>query len=117
MWVMFLICAFSIFGSHNAEAEQELASWYGPGFQGKPTADGETFNPNGYTTASKTLPMGTELIVVYKGKAIPDTGNDRMPDSSDRDHDLSQRAAQANGLTKPGRDYVQVTRADGGGDA
>jgi rare lipoprotein A (peptidoglycan hydrolase) len=114
MWVMFLICAVSIFGSDNAEAEQELASWYGPGLQGKPTADGATFNPNGYTTASKTLPMGTELTVGYKGKSIPVTVNDRIPVSSDRDLDLSQRAAQAIGLIQPGVDYVQVSCADGG---
>jgi rare lipoprotein A (peptidoglycan hydrolase) len=114
MWVMFLICAFSILGSDNAEAEQELASWYGPGFQGKPMADGETFNPNGYTTASKTLPMGTDLIVGYKGKSIPVTVTDRVPVSGDRDLDLSQRAAQAIGLIKPGVDYVQVSCADGG---
>lgn len=114
MWVVFLICTLSILGSGNAKAEEELASWYGPGFQGKPTANGETFDAKDYTAAHNTLPMGTELMVSYKGKTIPVTVNDRGPVSGDRDLDLSQGAAQALGLLKPGVDYVQVSCADGG---
>src|SRR3712207_6599632 len=39
------------------------ASWYGPGFHGKRTANGETFNTNALTAAHKTLPFGTKLRV------------------------------------------------------
>jgi rare lipoprotein A len=114
MWVVLLICAFSIFGSHEAEAEEALASWYGPGFHGKPTANGEPFNADGYTTAHKTLPMGTKLIVNHGGKSIPVTVNDRGPFSENRDLDLSQGAARELGLMDAGVDYVGVSCANGG---
>ena len=40
-----------------------MASWYGPGFRGKPTASGERFRPSRRTAAHKTLPFGTVLLV------------------------------------------------------
>src|SRR4051794_6616415 len=39
------------------------ASWYGPGFHGKRTANGETFNTSDLTAAHKTLPFGTKVRV------------------------------------------------------
>src|SRR5258705_13173149 len=36
----------------------EVASWYGPGFAGHRTSNGEIYNPEGLTAASKTLPLG-----------------------------------------------------------
>src|SRR3712207_8356403 len=46
-----------------AEAKTGLASWYGPGFEGLPTASGEPYDPHGYTAAHKTMPLGTDLVV------------------------------------------------------
>lgn len=113
-WVLLLVCSFMVVGNDRAEAEETLASWYGPGFDGLPTATGEAFNADGLSTAHKTLPMGTELMVSYGGKSVPVTVNDRGPYTGDRELDLSQGAAQELGLIGPGVDWVQVECANGG---
>lgn len=91
----------------RAEGETTLASWYGPGFEGNPTASGETFDPYGYTAAHKTLPFGTQLTVSYKGSSVGVTVNDRGPFVGGRGLDLSQGAAEAIGLSRVGVDYVE----------
>ena len=56
----------------------QTASWYGPGFHGKRTANGEVFNQNAMTTASNSHRMGTYLIVtnVTNGKSVKVKVND-----------------------------------------
>jgi rare lipoprotein A len=105
-WVLVVACAFVVVGGERAEAEEALASWYGPGFEGRPTASGETYDPYGYTAAHKTLPLGTPLVVSYGGNAVQVIVNDRGPYVGDRELDLSQGAAEAIGLTGAGVDYV-----------
>lgn len=100
------------FHGGEAQAEEALASWYGPGFEGSPTASGEPYEPYGYTAAHKTLPLGTELVVSYGGNAVQVTVNDRGPYVGDRSIDLSQGAAEAIGLTQAGVDYVEYSYAD-----
>ncbi len=92
-------------------AHTEVASWYGPGFAGRPTSTGETYNPEELTAASKTLPLGSHVRVTN-----PDTGrsvvvriNDRGPFVRGRSLDLSHGAAQQIGLTGKGVGRVQVT--------
>jgi rare lipoprotein A len=114
LWVVLLICGLFVFGSDRAEAEEALASWYGPGFDGRTTADGETYDADDLSTAHPSLPMGTDLIVSYEGESIPVTVNDRGPFTGNRELDLSQGAAEQLGLIQPGVDYVEVTCADGG---
>ena len=114
LWIMLLICGFLVFGSDRAEAEEALASWYGPGFDGLTTASGETFDADGLSTAHPSLPMGTDLIVSYGGKSVPVTVNDRGPFMGNRELDLSQGAAKQLGLIGPGVAYVDVVCADGG---
>jgi len=77
------------------------ASWYGPGFHGRRTASGETFNAGAYTAAHRTLPFGTRLRVVNKnnGRAVVVRINDRGPFHGNRIIDLSRASAQAIGLT------------------
>jgi rare lipoprotein A len=89
----------------------EVASWYGPGFAGRRTSSGETYNPEGFTAASKTLPLGSHVRVTN-----PDTGrsvvvriNDRGPFVRGRSLDLSHGAAQQIGLTGKGVGRVRVT--------
>ena len=113
-WVVLLVCGFVMVGQDRAEAEEALASWYGPGFDGEQTASGEVFDAGGLSTAHETLPMGTELIVSYGGKSVPVTVNDRGPFLGERELDLSRGAAKQLGLIKPGVDYVQVECANGG---
>jgi rare lipoprotein A len=114
LWVLLLVCGFMMVGNDRAEAEEALASWYGPGFDGQQTANGQTFDAGGLTTANRTLPMGTELIVSYGGKSVPVTVNDRGPYTGNRELDLSQGAAQALGLIGAGVDRVDVECANGG---
>ena len=94
-------------------ARTEVASWYGPGFAGRRTSSGETYNPEGLTAASKTLPLGSHVRVTN-----PDTGrsvvvriNDRGPYVRGRSLDLSHGAAQQIGLTGKGVGRVQVASA------
>lgn len=107
-WAVLLACGLLVFGAERADAEEALASWYGPGYDGLPTASGEPYDPSGYTAAHKTLPFGTDLEVSYEGKSVLVTVNDRGPLPSGRELDLSQAAADELGLTGPGVDYVEV---------
>ena len=113
-WVALSVCGLLMFASDHAEAEEVLASWYGPGFDGNKTASGATYEADGLSTAHKTLPMGTELVVGYHGRNVPVTVNDRGPYAGERELDLSQGAARALGLIKSGVDYVEVNCANGG---
>ena len=85
------------------------ASWYGPGFHGKKTANGERFNTNDLTAAHKTLPFGTEVRVTNErtGKSVVVRINDRGPYAHGRVIDLSKAAAEAVGIEGVG----QVTLA------
>ncbi|MCA1839609.1 MAG: septal ring lytic transglycosylase RlpA family protein [Actinobacteria bacterium] len=76
-----------------------IASWYGPGFAGRPTASGQIFDPNLYTAASLDLPLGTWLYVTFQGRGVVVLVNDRGPYIGGRVLDLSHAAAQALGIS------------------
>ena len=90
--------------------ELGIASWYGPRFQGKRTANGERFNTNELTAAHKTLPFGTRVRVKSQvnGKEVVVRINDRGPFIRGRIIDLSYAAAQAIGLI--GIKQVEIER-------
>jgi rare lipoprotein A len=92
----------------TAAADTQYASWYGPGFEGSPTASGELYNYGDYTAASLQYPLGTELLVSYGGYSTVVVVNDRGPYVGGREIDLSQSAAEEIGLTYAGTDYVDV---------
>lgn len=81
-----------------------VASWYGPGFHGRKTATGETFNQNDLTAAHKTLPFGTYLKVRNRlnNKTVIVRINDRGPYVGDRSLDLSRAAAACLESQHPG---------------
>lgn len=85
------------------------ASWYGPGFRGKPTASGEKFRPGKRTAAHKTLPFGTILKVENQtnGRQVKVVVNDRGPYAGDRVLDLSKGAAKRIGLIDQGVGRVE----------
>ncbi len=87
-----------------------IASWYGPRFHGKLTANGERFNINELTAAHKTLPFGSRVRVksLTNGKEVVVRINDRGPFIAGRIIDLSQAAAQAIGLV--GIKQVEIER-------
>ncbi len=72
-----------------------VASWYGPGFHGKLTANGEKYNQNDITAAHKLLPFNTQIRVtnLENGRSIVVRINDRGPFSGERIIDLSKGAA------------------------
>ncbi len=112
LWVPLVVLACFAFATERADAEEALASWYGPGFSGLPTASGEPYDPFGFTAAHKTMPLGTELLVSYGDSSVEVTVNDRGPYVGERELDLSQGAAQAIGLTEAGVDYVEYASSE-----
>ena len=97
--------------------ETGIASWYGPDFYGKPTANGETYDGNQLTAAHKTLPMPVNVRVTNldNGKSLIVRVNDRGPYARGRVIDLSKRAAELLDVVQTGTARVRVTylsRAD-----
>lgn len=72
-----------------------VASWYGPGFHGKATANGERYDQNALTAAHRTLPFNTVVRVInlQNGKSVVVRINDRGPYVDNRIIDLSRAAA------------------------
>lgn len=104
--VAVLCLALIAFSAGQAGAEQALASWYGPGFQGQPTASGEPFDKYDFTCAHKTLPLGTVLNVAYEGRSTQCRINDRGPYWGNHELDLSQGTAEYLGLDEVGVDVI-----------
>lgn len=88
----------------GAVAQCGIASWYGPGFHGRPTASGARFNENAMTAAHKSLPFGTRVSVVDQrtGRSVAVTINDRGPFVKGRIVDLSKAAATKLGMRNAG---------------
>lgn len=87
-----------------------VASWYGPGFHGRKSADGSRFNMHHMTAAHKTLPFGTKVKVINErnGKSCVVRITDRGPYSHHRVIDLSKAAAQAIGAVSSGVAKVRL---------
>ena len=92
---------FSLFGPYY---ETGIASWYGPGFDGNYTANGEIYDMNGISAAHKTLPFGTVVRVVElsTGRSVVVRINDRGPFVEGRIIDLSKGAAAKLGTVDKG---------------
>src|SRR6185437_10292771 len=102
--------------------ETGIASWYGPDFYGKYTANGELYDGNQLTAAHKTLPMPVNVRVtnLENGKSIVVLVNDRGPYARGRIIDLSRKAAELLDVVQNGTAKVRVTyvsRADLGAGA
>ena len=88
----------------NSYWEVGIASWYGPGFHGDRTANGEIYDMYAMTAAHKTLPFGTIVRVVdlETGKSVVVRINDRGPFIEGRIIDLSYAAALELGMVEKG---------------
>ncbi|MCP9839022.1 septal ring lytic transglycosylase RlpA family protein [Synechococcus sp. J7-Johnson] len=86
------------------------ASWYGPGFFGNRTANGEVFRPGTMTAAHRTLPFGTKVKVtnLWNGRSAIVRINDRGPFHGNRIIDLAHGAAQNLGLVSSGIAQVRL---------
>ena len=90
--------------------ERGVASWYGPNFHGKKTANGEIFDMTLISAAHKTLPMPSVVRVtnLENGRSLIIRINDRGPFVRGRIIDLSRRAAELLGFSNKGTAMVQV---------
>ncbi|RQR52684.1 septal ring lytic transglycosylase RlpA family protein [Burkholderia sp. Bp9126] len=86
------------------------ASWYGRGFHGRRTANGERFNMNAFTAAHRTLPLASYIRVTNptNGKWVVVKVNDRGPYKRGRVLDLSYAAAKVIGLVHAGTGRVKI---------
>lgn len=104
------VSAFGPKRYHDGETEKGQASWYGPDFQGKPTADGETFDKNQFTAAHRHLPFNSIVKVtnLSNGLSVTVRINDRGPYESGRIIDVSEAAANQLQMKKAGLVPVEI---------
>lgn len=90
--------------------EEGMASWYGPGFHGGKTANGEEFDTAALTAAHRTLPLPSivKVTLLSTGKQAIVRVNDRGPFAHSRIIDLSRAAADKIGLLRAGTGKVRV---------
>lgn len=90
--------------------ENAVVSYYAGDFHGKKTSNGEYFNMNDLTCASKSLPFNTILKVtnLSNGKSVQVRVNDRGPFVPGRELDLSKAAAIKLDMIKSGTAHVKI---------
>jgi len=90
--------------------ERGVASWYGPGFHGNKTANGERYDMHKLTAAHRTLPLGSIAVVrsASTGRQVTVRINDRGPFAKGRVLDLSLAGAEAIGMTGNGTDQIEL---------
>lgn len=95
--------------------EEGVASWYGPNFNGKLTANGETYEMYGLTAAHRTLPFNTIVKVknLNNGKSVKVRINDRGPYAKNRIIDLSKKAADEINMLGSGTAPVELIMLEG----
>jgi rare lipoprotein A len=104
-------------GDAQPYVEEGLASWYGgndDGFAGRPTASGEIFDPEQFTCAHRTLPLGSfvEVENLQNRKRAILRVNDRGPFVKGRILDLSKRGAQDLGFLGHGTSRIRLRSVD-----
>jgi rare lipoprotein A len=90
--------------------QRGVASWYGPGFHGQTTSNGETYDQYGMTAAHRTWPLGTRVRVTNEqnGRSVIVRINDRGPFVGDRILDLSYAAATQLDMVQGGTGLVTL---------
>ena len=96
----------------EAKSSCGIASYYGPGFHGRTTANGERFNAYGLTAAHRSLPFGSRVKVVNQdtGRSVTIRVNDDGPHIPGRIIDLSEGAFQQIASLGSGIARVCITR-------
>ena len=93
-----------------AAYQEGIASWYGPGFHGRRTSNGERYNQYDLTAAHRTLPLGTWAVVTNldNGRSVRVWVNDRGPYVDGRVIDMSYGAAVELGMIQSGTVPVRI---------
>jgi len=112
-------CSRALVTPEPGKPQTGIASWYGPGFHGRLTSNGERYNQHGTTAAHRTLPFGTRVLVtnLANGESVEVRINDRGPFVDDRVIDLSRWAAEKIDMVGSGTAPVRldiVARPPGG---
>lgn len=105
------IAGRTYYPAHDPDyVEEGIASWYGPKFHGRATANGERFDQNQLTAAHRTLPLPSMVRVtnLENGRVSVLKVNDRGPFAKDRIIDLSKKAAEDLGVIAKGTAHVRV---------
>ncbi len=104
-------------------SREGLASWYGPGFHGRQTANGEVFDKYAISAAHPTLPIPSYVRVTNRSndRSLIVRVNDRGPFHGNRIIDVSKTVAEAlgfrrNGVARVQVDYVAPASTDGSDD-
>lgn len=94
--------------------EYGVASWYGPGFYNKVTADGTVLKPHSCWVAHKHLPLGTDVRItdLRTGRSVIATVKDRGPYKRGRIVDLTEALAYHLGIHERGIARVRVDVLD-----
>lgn len=101
----------------RVESVVGTASWYGAFHEGMPMANGQPFRRHALTAASKSIPLGTRLLVRHlrTGRSVVVTITDRGPYVPGRFLDLSEAAADRIGMHEAGTGLVSIERLPSGG--
>jgi rare lipoprotein A len=126
--LLFLFCACSGDSDrYTPEGEREIAgdeilqsgiaSWYGPGFDGRLTSSRDRFDKTALTAAHRTLPFNTivEVVNLENDKSVEVRINDRGPYHRNRIIDLSMAAAEEIGMIDSGTAEVDLILIEPGG--
>ncbi len=110
LYLSFLLILSCSTSRYETGSGMVVASWYGPDFNGRPTASGDRFDMNRFTCAHREYPFGSLLRVINisNGRSVKCIVNDRGPFVSGRDIDLSYAAAREIGLIGPGTMPVRI---------
>lgn len=95
--------------------EEGVASWYGPNFHGKKTANGETYDMNEVTAAHRTLAFNSIVRVTNtaNGNYVDVRINDRGPYAKERIIDVSKKAAEKLGMIQNGTATIRLELIEG----
>ena len=102
-------------GRSHPAPQYGVASWYGPGFNGHRTSDGQIYNQNDLTAASMIYPLGSRVMVTNldTGRSVEVKINDHGPLKKGRKIDLSHKAATMIGMLDKGTAHVKIELAVG----
>lgn len=105
---------YHVKASSQGHVEKGMASWYGPGFHGRRTSNGERYDMYAMTAAHKHLPLPSyvEVTNLKNGRTAIVRVNDRGPFKDGRVIDLSYAAAKKLGVVSPGVAMVELRAID-----